>query len=81
MLLQEYPQVRDLDDAAKYVDRLLDEERVADDDYSNISGRITAEIQKERETLIHCRTAQLWLMYMRMVQIVCMFIKAERTGD
>ena len=47
----------------------------------NVVVRISAEINKEKESLSNCRTAQLWFQYMHMVQILCKFIKAERTGN
>ncbi len=79
--LQEDLNVGDLEDAAQLLDCLLDGDHLAEDACSDILRRITAEIEKERETLTNCRTAQLWLQYMRMVQILCRFIKAERTGN
>ena len=44
-------------------------------------SRIQSKIIEENTLLCDYRTAQLWLQYMDMVQILCQFIKAERTGD
>ncbi|KAG1697184.1 hypothetical protein GQR58_006011 [Nymphon striatum] len=78
---QDDSNVGDLEVAAKLVDRLLDGEQLEEGMSSHILSRITAEIEKERKTLTNCRTAQVWFQYMRMVQILCRFIKAEHTGN
>ena len=73
--------LRDIDEAGKLVDRLLDREEVDEAACLNVVARISAEISKEKASLSNCRTAQLWFQYMHMVQILCKFIKAERTGN
>lgn len=79
--LCEDPVHKDLEDAARLLDRLLDGEVLTEAEYSDILSGITAALEEERQTLTNCRTAQLWLQYMQMIQILCRFIKAERTGN
>ena len=38
-------------------------------------------ISQYKEKFPEARTAKLWFQYLRMVQIICIFIKAERTGN
>ena len=40
-----------------------------------------ARISQYKEKFSEARTAKLWFQYLRMVEIICMFIKAERTGN
>ena len=70
---------QDLDEARSLVDLLVEENIDASD--LEVLSRIQAEIAKEKDSLCNHRTAQLWLQYIDMVQILCKFIKAERTGN
>ena len=40
-----------------------------------------ASISQYKERFSEARTAKLWFQYLRMVEIICMFIKAERTRN
>ena len=40
-----------------------------------------ARISQYKEKFSEARTAKLWFQCLRMVEIICMFIKAERTGN
>ena len=62
------------------LDRLLDGECSS---YLSpeILNRISAKINEVKGTLSTLRTGKLWLQYMDMVEILCRFIKAERTGN
>jgi len=72
---------QDLDEAVNLLDRLLGGDNIVGASDSEALGRITAETSKEKEALCDNRTAQLWLQYMHMIQVLCQFIKAERTGN
>ena len=40
-----------------------------------------ARISQYKEKFSVAKTAKLWFQYLRMVETICMFIKAERTGN
>ena len=40
-----------------------------------------ARISQYKEKFLEARTAKLWFQYLRMVQIICIFVKADRTGN
>ena len=40
-----------------------------------------ARISQYKEKFSEARTAKLWFQYLHMVEIICTFIKAERTGN
>ena len=42
---------------------------------------VMEKLNAEKDTMKHHRTAQLWLQYVDMIDILCAFIKAERTGE
>ena len=46
-----------------------------------ILNRISAKINEVKGTLSTLRTAKLWLQYMDMIELLCRFTKAERTGN
>ena len=69
-----------LEAASEVLDRLLDGECSS---YLSpeILNRISAKINEVKGTLSTLRTAKRWLQYMDMVEILCRFIKVERTGN
>ena len=48
---------------------------------SNAITRIGATLQVRKESIKSSRTAMLWIQYMDMVDTICKFIWAERTGN
>ena len=48
---------------------------------SSLLESVTNLLKTAKESLSSSRTAKLWLQYMEMVDILCDFIKAERTGN
>ena len=71
-----------LDKVSQVFDHLKEQnislEEVANDiDVKEMLARISQYKGKFSEA----RTAKLWFQYLRMVEIICMFIKAERTGN
>jgi len=46
-----------------------------------VLGRIQAKLEMTRKSMQSQRTANLWMQYMSMVDILRKFLKAERTGD
>ena len=49
---------------------------------ADVVSRITNLLENSSQTLKNSsRTAKLWLQYMEMVAILCMFIQAERTSN
>ena len=77
---QEDVPFQDLEAASEVLDRLLDGECSS---YLSpeILNRISAKINEVKGILSTLRTAKLWLQYMDMIEILCRFIKAERTGN
>ena len=54
----------------------------ADDvEHENIVQEMIQKIGMVRDGLANSKTAQLWFQYLDMIDIVCNFIKAERTGN
>ena len=47
---------------------------------SDIINRIREQVRVKKESL-QSRTAALWLQYMEMIDILMVFLKAERTGN
>ena len=77
---QEDMPFQDLEAASEVLDRLLDGECSS---YLSpeILNSISAKINEVKGTLSTLRTGKLWLQYMDMVELLCRFIKAERTGN
>ena len=48
---------------------------------SDIVMAISKKINEEKKAMENRRTAKLWLQYLDMVEILLIFIKAERTGN
>ena len=48
---------------------------------SSLFESVTDLLKTAKESLSSSRTAKLWLQYMEMVDILCDFIKTERTGN
>ena len=67
----------DLTEAAKLYDRVMSSESSVDE----VCASEVLKIIKDKKSLMKTRTAQLWLRYMKMLDIVRNFIKAERTGN
>ena len=72
----------DLHEVEKLYDSLVEKEVALESAFSkDIFERIDSFMKKATDSLKHHRTAQLWMTYMRMVDIMRNFIKSERTGD
>ena len=72
----------DLHEVEKLYDSLVEKEVALESAFSkDIFERIDSLTKKATDSLKHHRTAQLWMTYMRMVDIMRNFIKSERTGD
>ena len=48
---------------------------------TDIVNAISQKITEEKKSMEKKHTAKLWLQYMDMVEILLIFIKAERTGN
>ena len=59
-------------------DRNISLEEVAND--INVRGML-ARLSQYKEKVSEASTAMLWFQYLRMIEIICMFIKAERTAN
>ena len=72
----------DLDEVALLYDKLMQglvsADQVCQD---NVLAKINDALQDKKEHLKSSRTATLWLHYMDMVDILCKYIRAERTGN
>ena len=74
---------QDLECAANALDRLFNGdclETISSTELEAIE-QIAFKIEEEKTSLQKFGTARLWLQYMKMVQILCKFVKAERTGN
>lgn len=73
----------DLESAKELYERLIDNPDIRDEVYSSeVLARIGNKLTEKKESLLNgSRTAALWLEYMKMVDILRLFIKAERTGN
>ena len=73
---------RDLDEAYALCESLMDETISVDDVCSaDVIQRITTILEEKIVSLNSSRTASLWLQYMKMVDILRQYIRAERTGN
>ena len=73
---------RNLDEAYALYESLMEETISADDVCrSDVIQRITTILEEKIDSLKSSRTASLWLQYMKMVDILRQYIRAERTGN
>lgn len=78
----EQPHEDDLSAVRKLLEQVLNGESSMDDIIdSKAIDNIIAKLQKEKSSLEDLRMAQLWILYMDMIDILRKFIKAERTGN
>ena len=72
----------DLQEARALYDELINKKKSAEEiSAADVLDRIKGHLQQQRDFMKDDRTASLWLQYMDMVDILRMFIKAERTGN
>ena len=72
----------DLLQIADILDRSISGEVSAEDlEREEVFGKLIEKINSYKENLASSRAAKLWVQYIEMVEILCKFIKAERTGD
>ena len=60
---------------------LLEEVNINEVDSAEILTRLSEEVETKKRSMENQRTAVLWMQYMKMIDILRMFIKAERTGN
>ena len=60
---------------------LLEEVNINEVDSAEILTRLSEEVENKKRSMENQRTAVLWMQYMKMIDILRMFIKAERTGN
>ena len=73
---------RDLYEAYALYESLIDETLSVNDVCSaDVIQRITTILEEKIDSLKSSRTASLWLQYMKMVDILRQYIRAERTGN
>ena len=73
---------KDLNDLGHLLERILDREvGVTELTEDESFRRLLINQETFRSSHEKFRTSKLWLMYMDMVDIMCTFIKAERTGN
>ena len=73
----------DLEKAKVLYEKLLADEISLEEVCSaDVFGKLSEELGNKKESLMeHNRTAALWMQYMRMIDLLKTFIKAERTGN
>lgn len=72
----------ELQAAAEMYQNLIDESITPNDVcQSEIIQKITEKLEEKKRALANNRTAVLWLEYMKMVDVLRTFIKAERMGN
>ena len=72
----------DLQEARALYDELINKKKSAEEiSAADVLDRIKGYLQQQRDFMKDDRTATLWLQYMDMIDILRMFIKAERTGN
>ena len=72
----------DLQEACSLYEDLIKKSKTAEEvSAADVLSRIKCLLQEHRELLKEDRTALLWLQYMDMVDILRLFIKAERTSN
>ena len=72
----------DLQEARSLFDELMNKRKSAEDvSAADVLTRIQDLLGEQRDLMKDNRTALLWLQYLDMVDILRMFIKAERTGN
>ena len=72
----------DLQEACSLYEDLLKKHKTAEEvSAADVLSRINCLLQEHRGGMKDDRTALLWLQYMDMVDILRLFIKAERTGN
>ena len=71
-----------LDKVSQVLDLLTEQNILLEEVANDIDVKeILARIKQYKEKFSDARTANLWFQYLHMVEIICMFIKAERTGN
>ena len=71
-----------LDKVSQVFDQLKEQNISLEEVANDIDVKeMLARISKYKEKFSEERTAKLWFQYLCMVEIICMFIKAERTGN
>ena len=72
----------DLQEARSLFDELMNKRKSAEEvSAADVLTRIDGLLQEQRDLMNDNRTAILLLQYLDMVDILCMFIKAKRTGN
>ena len=76
----------DIDDDLLSIADLLEETmsknvKAEDVEHEHIVQEMLQKIEMVKDELASSKTAQLWFQYLDMIDIVCNFIKAERTGN
>ena len=72
----------DLQEARSLFDELMNKKKSAEEvSGADVLTRIEDLLKEQRDLMKDNRTALLWLQYLDMVDILRMFIKAERTGN
>jgi len=72
----------ELEEAVVLYDRLVDGTfSTSDIESSQVLEAIDKRIQTVKSSMIDQRTAQFWIKYMEMIDIVRLFLRSERTGD
>ena len=69
------------DDLLSIADLLEDNIKADDVEHEDIVQEMIQKIGMVRDGLANSKMAQLWFQYLYMIDIVCNFIKAERTGN
>ena len=71
-----------LDKVSQIFDQLKEQNISSEEVANDINVKeMLARISQYKEKFSEVRPAKLWFQYLRMVEIICMFIKAERTGN
>ena len=71
----------DLHEVRTMFDDLIRGEVGEESAFSDVLQKVNCAMKKGKESMKDLRTAQLWLQYMDMIDIMRTFIKSERTGD
>ncbi len=71
----------ELDEISKLVEDLLsDKITVPDICQSEVLARVLQRLEKAKQSMQNLRTANLWLQFMKMMEILRKFLKGERMG-
>ena len=76
------PTDMDLELAQELYKQLIDGTRTAEEVQSeDILHKIAEKLENKQSCMQNQHTAVLWIQYMYVVDILCMFIRVERTGN